>query len=257
MQRSDTNVLQHLKLRTEDENVIDGVTVTKELIEELKTQGQNPTWYVEVNWVERTYGPRTDDNATGKEIEPQKENLDAEEEGTAAPEPETLVTVLHERITDLENDKQALREELTIKNDQIKEANERERENNLLMRDLHELMKDMQHRLLPPPQEAASQSQQSEVDPMSKPSVVPNSDPNLDAADIVFEQGLVTPVPETTEKGSPGVPSAAHRRKKSKPSQKKTTSRAAKKKANPKMSPKKSPTIWHTPVSQLFPFRRR
>ena len=54
------------------------------------------------------------------------------------------------RMSELETDKQELREELKIKNDQIKEANERNKETHVLMKDLHQLMADLQQRLPPP-----------------------------------------------------------------------------------------------------------
>jgi hypothetical protein len=67
----DIEVLQHLKLRAEDGKIIEGADVTKELIEQLKKERQNPTWYVDATWAEKTYSPRAlDDAAQTPEDEP-------------------------------------------------------------------------------------------------------------------------------------------------------------------------------------------
>jgi hypothetical protein len=66
IERKDDGVLKNLKLRTEAGVVIDGGDVTKEKIDELKKQGQNPTWYVHATWVERTYGPRLEEKIAAR-----------------------------------------------------------------------------------------------------------------------------------------------------------------------------------------------
>lgn len=149
--QQDRNVLQHLKLRTEDGKVLDGTDVTKQLIEKLKTGGQNPTWFVHALWVEKTYGPRP---RLGSETEKKSKDERGGEGGKQSTLAPDALKILQEQIAKLEEDKRELREELKIKNQQITEANERGRETNVLMRDLHKLLGNMQQRLLPLPQRA-------------------------------------------------------------------------------------------------------
>jgi hypothetical protein len=80
VEHKDEKVLGNLKLRTEDCEIIDGTEVTKSIIDKLKKQGKNPTWYVHANWVEKTYGPRIDLESRGKEPKA--------EEGAPAKQPE-------------------------------------------------------------------------------------------------------------------------------------------------------------------------
>lgn len=174
----DSAVLKHLKLRTEDGDVIEGSEVSKQLIEDLKKSSKNPTWYVHAAWAENTYRPRTEEK-------PSKEKSDANGEALAKGELATtdneVVALLKDRIERLEQDKQDLRDELTIKNEQIGQASERDRETHLLMRDLHELLRDMQQRLpaqpqpsqmlnrLPPADESTDTTQPTSVVARSKP----------------------------------------------------------------------------------------
>jgi hypothetical protein len=64
---------------------------------------------------------------------------DAEEGSDVLSRPD-LVYVLRERIRGLEQDKQDLRDEMKIKNQQMADRVEREKETNALIRDLHTLM---------------------------------------------------------------------------------------------------------------------
>ena len=57
IEQRDDKILDHLKLRTEDGALIAGTDVTKELIDKLKKERRNPTWYAERAWIEKTYGP--------------------------------------------------------------------------------------------------------------------------------------------------------------------------------------------------------
>jgi hypothetical protein len=144
----DTAVLDHLKLHTEDGDVIDGPDVTKDLIEDLKKRRKNPTWYVHAAWVLRTYGPRSGaEESLAKAESAQPQPLPPI---PAAVPTQTHVSLLEQRVGDLERDKEHLQSELKIKNEQINQANERSRETHVLMRDLHALLRDMQHRLPTP-----------------------------------------------------------------------------------------------------------
>lgn len=148
MEHGDQSVLKHLKLRTEDGEIIEGTTVTKEGIEELKRDRKNPTWYVHAEWVEKTYGPRLENVPSVSTKPPSPIGATPPVREPAADG--QVVTLLQEQIESLKKDKEDLREELRIKNEQIKAASERDRETHLLMRDLHGLMADLQKRLPAP-----------------------------------------------------------------------------------------------------------
>lgn len=153
MKVQDSKVLANCRLGTEDGNVIEGVGVTPEIIDQLCADGKNPTWYLRAAWLEKTYGrrgaPRRRDRARSDVT------TSDTEEGTSTLSRSELVPVLRERIQSLERDKQDMREELKIKNQQIADRVEREKETNALIRDLHTLMADLQQRLLPPPAQTA------------------------------------------------------------------------------------------------------
>ena len=139
IEHADSNVLDHLKLHTEDGETIEGREVSKDLIEDLKKQGKNPTWFVHEVWVKETYGPRTEDQSKS----PPQESVQAR--GDRPHQPDTDQTI--DTVTIPKMVLEDLREELKVKNDQIRQANERDRETHVLMRDLHELLRDMQQRL--------------------------------------------------------------------------------------------------------------
>lgn len=188
----DASILERLKLRTEDGEVFEGGDVTKELIEQLKKQRRNPTWFVHATWVATTYGPRLD----GDDDKREKDTSPAPSQPAIAM-PVALgahVNLLEQRIRDLERDKEQLANELKIKNDQISQANERSKETHVLMRDLHELLGDLQRRL---PSPATLQAPVVESAPLSGP---PASAPKAQPASIV------TPERHPAEKGShPGT----------------------------------------------------
>ena len=146
----DDTVLKSLKLRTEDGEVIEGKNVTKDIIDDLKKQGRNPTWYVHATWVERKYGPRLEEKPKPTPTS-QKEAGGGENDSPTPPDAsDSIMPMLREQIQKLEQDKQDLRDEMKIKNKQIEQANERDKETHILMRDLHELLRDMQQRLPAP-----------------------------------------------------------------------------------------------------------
>ncbi len=150
IEHQDETVLTHLKLDTEDGEIIQGPKVTKELIDRLKKDRRNPTWYVHAQWVDATYAPRLEEGSdTGEKQPAESPAADAASQPTTTPDVHVL-SLLQERITQLEQDKHDLKDELKIKNDQINQANERDRETHVLMRDLHELLRDMQQRLPAP-----------------------------------------------------------------------------------------------------------
>lgn len=142
-------VLKHLRLRTEDAKIIDGPDVTKNLIDDLKKQGQNPTWFVHAAWAQETYGPRSEQPATTPDGEPARSEPPSSRRADTPADETGLVAALKEQITELQRDKDRLHEELGIKNEQIKEANARTRESNTLMQQIQTLLGDMQQRAFP------------------------------------------------------------------------------------------------------------
>jgi len=143
MEQENREVLDHLKLRTEDGDVIEGPNVTKDRIEELKRQGQNPTWFAEAGWVGETYGPRAESpeekrrlQDAGAPAEPPVEPQHVAESG--------MVELIKEQLAKREEDIAHLRDELKTKNEQIDSANARTRESNVLMQELQRLLGNWQ-----------------------------------------------------------------------------------------------------------------
>jgi hypothetical protein len=146
MKVQDPKVLDNCRLRTEDGETRQGIGITPELLDQLRIEGKNPVWYLRTSWLEKTYGGR----GQRRDQRPSTVFAADMEDGTDASSRPDLVHVLRERIRGLEADKQDLRDEMKIKNQQIADRVEREKETNALIRDLHTLMADSQRRLLPP-----------------------------------------------------------------------------------------------------------
>jgi hypothetical protein len=155
MKVQNPKVLDNCRLRTEDGETRQGIGITPELLDQLRTEGKNPVWYLRTSWLEKTYGGRG--RGQRRDQRPAVVFAADAEEGTDAASRPDLVHVLRERIRGLEADKQDLRDEMKIKNQQIADRVEREKETNALIRDLHTLMADSQRRLLPPIQVATPQ----------------------------------------------------------------------------------------------------
>lgn len=145
----DQAILSNLKLWTEDDDIRDGTTVTKELIDELSKGGLNPTWYANAEWIDGEYGskperPEVADDVAGERAGESKEfEQSVPTEKTYSSE---YVALLQERITDLKDDKRSLL-------DQLDRFDETLNSNTQLQQQLHVLLKDMQDRLLPAPKE--------------------------------------------------------------------------------------------------------
>ena len=177
MELQDTKVLQHLRLSTEDGVKHEGVKVTKELIDDLKKQRQNPTWYVEAAWAEKTYQPKVhhaaSDEQDTKEVEKVKSAPQSSEEGSERTYGADYVALLERQIEDLKSDKAAMREQIAQSTDTL-------RQNNKLQQELHVLLKQMQDRLLLPPADSGLKSTRSpaiiEIQPSHSPEGV-NEDP--------------------------------------------------------------------------------
>ncbi len=140
IEMEDFNILRHLKLHTEDEQVIEGPDVTKARIEQLKKEGRNPTWFVEADWVAKKYGPRTDE--AKKELTEKVLPTTTGEQDTTQPNLE-VVEVLKDRLHDKDSEIQYLRERLKEKSDLEKERNDLEAERNLREKETNELMRNL------------------------------------------------------------------------------------------------------------------
>ncbi len=113
IEQKDKLVLKNLKLRSEDGEIIEGIDVTKAIIDKLKKQGKNPTWYVHATWVERRYGPRLEDKTESNPERNEQPTLTTPSRGELPqPQPDSdYVAVLKQQITDLKSDKEKLEQD--------------------------------------------------------------------------------------------------------------------------------------------------
>ncbi len=254
MKLQNPKVLEHCRLRTEDGEVIDGMGMLPDRIDQLCLDGKNPVWYLRTTWLEKKFGRRGHTRRPSQRYAPDTVASDTEEGSDTIARPE-LVHVLRERISGLEQDKQDLRDEMKIKNHQIADRVEREKEMNALVRDLHNLMADMQQRLLPAPNGRMSEPTAAAYIPADSPTK-PSPDVQSRSSDAVVDVDGGQSMPAMPEKGS-------RRRQPTKlKSKKKTPRRGARKaptkkrtstvkKSPPKKSastPQKSKGLW----SRLF-----
>ena len=156
VRRGDAKVLTHLKLQTEDGTVRAGTEATLDQIQEWSNQGLAPTWYVEGEGAAERYGTRstpTPERASAKTSEPERTT-----------EPTEVRSDLVDLVRRLDQQIQDLRQEMSIKNEQIQQANDRTRESNVLMRELQTLLGNAQERaLLARPSQPASDTTQTAV----------------------------------------------------------------------------------------------
>ena len=174
----DEAILIHLKLHTEDGTLRQGTDVTLEQIQELSNSGLSPTWYVEGEWAARRYGTRTAPTPDSPPSQVREKSSDRERIVDAA-SPE-LVRRLEIQIEDLQRDKEKLYQELSIKNEQIQQANDRTRESNVLMKELQSLLANVQERaLLPLPSRLLSESSPPapRVETMQNAKITPTASP--------------------------------------------------------------------------------
>lgn len=144
----DETVLVHLKLQTEDGVIRPGTEVTLEQIQELSNTGLSPTWYVEGEWAAQRYGTR--DSPPSEPTPKPIHDRSPEKERSSDIISNELVRRLEQQIQDLQRDKEKLYTELSIKNEQIQQANDRTRESNVLMKELQSLLANVQERALLP-----------------------------------------------------------------------------------------------------------
>lgn len=162
VRRSDLKVLPHLKLQTEDGTVRPGTDVTLDQIQDWSNQGLSPTWYVEGEWAAERYGVRSTPSPDRSSVKSGGAPADMQEPATVRSDASELVRRLEQQIQDLQHDKEKLYSELSIKNEQIQQANDRTRESNVLMKELQTLLGNVQERaLLPLPSQQSSDVVQS------------------------------------------------------------------------------------------------
>ncbi len=155
----DDEVLTHLKLHTEDGQLRSGSEITLKQIQELSNSGLSPTWYIEESWASERYGTRDKLKPDVVTAEKKKEATHEERKSEQPFIPSDTIQRLESQIEDLQRDKEKLYDELSIKNEQIQQANERTRESNILMKELQALLGNVQERaLLPLPVRTESES---------------------------------------------------------------------------------------------------
>ena len=141
-------VLKHLKILTDDEKIREGTDVTLDQIQDLSNRGLSPTWYIERAWAAKRYGLQPEPHVPEPRAKtPRRPTADST---IVLSDESGLVRNLEEQIKTLRDDKEKLYSELTIKNEQIREANNRTRESNVLMKELQTLLADVQQRALLP-----------------------------------------------------------------------------------------------------------
>ena len=159
MKKADLDVLQNIKLQTEDGQVIEGEKVTVDLIDELRHQSQNPKWYLRKTWLHETHGLRTeeppDHSKTAQHTRPKNQHTSTES-GDADDEPDEksvsesrVVALLGEEIQSLREDKDRLYRELEAKNEQFQQFHTLLTNNQELTTQLHVLIKNWHDRFLP------------------------------------------------------------------------------------------------------------
>jgi hypothetical protein len=148
LEMRDDTVLPHLKIRNEDGSVIDGQTATPNIIKKLRNEGRNPMWYLRRDWLEKTYGLRTDsERPAGESREPDEEEpTTAEQVSTGESVNPPIVSLMQQSIRELKRDKEMLTEQLKIKDEQIRETTERWKESNYISQGLNQRLEAMEKR---------------------------------------------------------------------------------------------------------------
>ncbi len=146
----DSDVLPHLKLRTDDGNELVGIEVTLELIQELSNKGLSPTWYAKQEWVQERYSKEITKTKTVKQEEGSKVSA-VEEKPIATSGDNELVTTLKSQITRLElendrrvgehqKDKDAFMEQIKMFKDMFDTLKEDHTDTKELLKEVHQVM---------------------------------------------------------------------------------------------------------------------
>lgn len=237
MLKRDERLLKHVKLRTEDGVLHDGTDITTEAILQMKADGKNPVWYVSTNWMEQTYGLRTerdtpdteqDDSippdvqtdhnpapATAPRDDAREQTQPADHEHTRLDSNHVFddrVRWLEDKVHGLEEDKRHLRSQLVIKDQQLTERTE-------LQKELHRLMAHLQERLLLPGEHAAPKANRGERPVPETPQPGTHTQDQLDAA--IVDDGPATMEEQGTVQAKPTRPKNKTDAPKTKPSSRK------------------------------------
>ena len=146
----DSEILPHLKLRTDDGNERVGTDVTLELIQELSNKGLSPTWYAKQEWVQERYAKETTKTKTIKQEKGSEKSTVEERPATTSTENE-LVTTLKSQITRLElendrrvgehqKDKDAFMEQIKMFKDMFDTLKEDHTDTKELLKEVHQVM---------------------------------------------------------------------------------------------------------------------
>jgi len=142
----DENVLPHLRIRAEDGEVISGDGITSDLIKRMRDEGRNPMRYLRRTWLEESFGRREkgDHDSAESEYKPDIPHKTAKNDPRIG---DGLTEMLKESIRELKQDKEHLKTQLAIKDDQITQTTERWKESNILTQNLHKRIDTMEQQV--------------------------------------------------------------------------------------------------------------
>ncbi len=253
----DSEILQHLKLRTDDGNELVGTEVTLKLIQELSNKGLSPTWYAEQEWVQERYSKETTKTKTVKQ-EKESGKLTVEEKPIASSTNNELVTTLKSQITRLEmendrrvgehqKDKDSFMEQIKMYKDMFDTLKDDHTDTKELLKEVHQVMgKFADFSLLGSPAKTppSNSDLEKDVTPLTQENVV---DVNADATvDAVIVKESKQPKKKSTKQGS----QRSQKKKSTGKSKSTTTSKA-------KQSTKSKQHKWYeTPTLNKFLSRK-
>ncbi len=146
----DSEILQHIKLRTDDGNELVGTEVTLEMIQELSNKGLSPTWYAKQEWVQIRYSKET---TKTKVVKREEGSIVSTVEGkpVGASTDNELVTTLKSQITRLEmendrrvgehqKDKYSFMEQIKMFKDMFDTLKEDHTDTKELLKEVHQVM---------------------------------------------------------------------------------------------------------------------
>ncbi len=231
----DESVLDHVVIRTEEGNVIDGTDVTSDLIKRLRNDGLNPTWYFRKTWLKETYGLRT--NPVAQSDERAEEDTIEHSPEAATHSDQGMIALMQESIRELKKDKELLTEQLRIKDNQLQESTSRWKETNYISQNLNKRLEAMEQQLKLVGSTAALL--QAGDDDRSFESATPDETP--------------TPLTEATQKPAASKSAkkparssiTARKRRRTSKSATRPNKNAARRKSAPRKSPAKSATSDH------------
>ena len=196
----DSEILPHLKLRTDDGNELVGTEVTLEIIQELSNKGLSPTWYAKREWVQERYSKETIKTKSVKQ-EKGSDQSTVEETPIITSGGNELVTTLKSQITRLEmendrrvgehqKDKESFMEQIKMYKDMFDTLKDDHTDTKELLKEVHQVMgKFADFSLLGSPanNSAASSDLEKDETPSKEENVVDvNADATVDA--IVVEE---------------------------------------------------------------------